>query len=110
MDDERVTGLGPLDIKGTGLRIDVAQIHLGCREVIDRLEREVEGVLRPQLHDGAGCHPCDRRCTTEGVGKLMRLGAELQDLGHARTLAFVDYQRILIRPNRASGRTPGRGR
>ena len=101
VDDQCVARLRALDVEGTGLRVDVTQIDLDARQVIDRLQREVEGILGPQLEDGARCDPSHGCHPAEGVGVLGGLGAELQDLDHSGTLAPRAPGRIRLDQSRS---------
>src|SRR5262249_30130018 len=72
-DDQRVTGLGALDVEGPRLRVVVAgQLHL--RRELPRLRHgAVVAVLRPGHDPGARLDAMGRRHAAEGVFQLLVL-------------------------------------
>ena len=57
MQYERVAGLGTLDVEGSGLRVDEAQVDLLGGQVVDAAQRATERVVRPQPQGGARLDP-----------------------------------------------------
>src|SRR5665811_636174 len=70
VDCQGVSRLGPLDIKRSGLRVEVPEVQYLAGDVIHRRERVVERVLRPQLEHRSRPHSHYRRGTAEGVSEL----------------------------------------
>ena len=77
---ESVTGLGALDVEGTGLRVDRVDVD-ACRRQVTRLPDSAGvGVLGPQAHGGAGFDRHDRLDPAEGPGVLLKGWCELDGL------------------------------
>jgi hypothetical protein len=77
---QRVAGLGPLDVEGPGLRVDVPQVDLLAGQVGGRAQRAAEGVVGPQPQRRPRLHPPDGGGAAEGEGVLLEGRHELHDV------------------------------
>jgi hypothetical protein len=75
-----VPRLGALDVEGTGLRVDEAQVDLLAGQVLGRAQRPAIGVVGPQPQRRARGDAAQRGHAAEGERVLLERGHDLDDV------------------------------